>query len=109
MASVTPSAVKKKNASDGGGLEASPHVVVNTYGVCTDTTFRMEYFPSSGNKKAIALAPGASGTFSGTIDGEGDWDVGDHDVTILSEAASVKTSRATLRLTVCDHNKKTCP
>ncbi len=108
-ASVTPSAVNKKNASDGGGLETSPQVVVNTFGVCTGTTFRMEYSPSAGINKDIELTAGASGTFSGTIPGLNNWDVGDHDVKIFSYAASVKTSRATLRLTVCAHNKRTCP
>ncbi len=108
-ASVTPSAVKKKNASLGGGLATSPIVMINTGGVCTDTTFRMEYSPSAGVNRDILLTPDLAGSYSGTIPGLTDWDVGDHAIDIYSYVLSVKTKRASLRLTVCAHNKQTCP
>lgn len=109
-ASVTPSAVKKRNASAGSGLQASPRVVVNTFGACSDTTFRMRFSTSAGRNSDVPLVgPDSSGTFAGTISDEGDWDVGDHPVEIFSYAGGLETNRASLRLTVCAHNTRSCP
>lgn len=115
-ASVTPSAVGKQNGSAGSGLgtssqSVSPQVVINTVGLCTGTTFKMNYSPRTGVLPAdyTLTGPDASGAYRGTIDGTVAWDVGDHDVQIVSVAGLTRTSRATLRLTVCAHNKQSCP
>lgn len=115
-ASVTPSAVGKQNGSASSGLgtpslAVSPQVVVNTVGLCTGTTFKMKYKTrTSGTPAEYPLTgPDASGAFRGTISGTVPWDVGAYDVQIISVAGVASTNRATLGLTVCAHNKQTCP
>ncbi len=115
-ASVTPSAVGKQSGAASSGLgtptqAVSPQVVVNTVGVCTGTTFKMKYSTRTGETPTEypLTGPDVSGAYRGTIDGTVAWDVNAYDVQIISVAGVTPTNRATLGLTVCAHNKQTCP
>lgn len=107
-ASVTPSAVKKKSANDGGGLATNPRVAVTTLGTCVDLSFRMEYSSGNGVTRDVAMLIDATNTYSATVDGTLEWTVGDHDITVFSYSGSTKTVRARLRLTVCAANRRNC-
>lgn len=108
-ASVTPSAVHKKSANDGGGLSVNPRVAVTTLGSCSGVAFRMEYSSGDGVTRDTGLLGDASGTHAATVDGSLAWTVGDHEIKIFSYSGSTKSLRARLRLTVCAANRKSCP
>lgn len=108
-AAVTPAAIYKKNGAEGSGLRSNPRVEIHTLGGCVGP-FRMEYSPRTGRVDDVALFEELPGTFAGTVAGTTQqWEVGEHDITIFSTTGGVKTQRATLRLIVCDHQKRFCP
>lgn len=109
-ASVTPSAIVKRSGNDGSGLTPSPQVQINTSGLCTGITFSMSYSPrKDGTVDTRALPLTSTGTYAAAVDGNQGWIIGEHDIVVSSTQSGVTTSRATLRLIVCDHQKKVCP
>lgn len=106
-ASVTPSAVNKKSASDGGGLAINPRVAVSTAS-CGGVAFQMEYTSGDGVTRQKGMVGDASGTHSEYLDGTLEWTVGTHEIKVFSVASGTTTLRARLRLTVCAVNRKNC-
>lgn len=110
-ATVTPSALHKKRGHEGSGLVSDPYVEVSTVGDCTGLTFRMQYSPRAGVVDDVLLAKVTTGTYAGSVKGTTQtWEVGEHLIDIFSyDSLNVKVHRATLRLIVCDSQKKVCP
>lgn len=103
--SVTPSAVERSNNGNSAVLAATPIVSLNTSGTCL--TFTIQFSPRQGVTRTLALIKGTGGVYSTPITNattEG-WDVGQHAIDVYDSSS---TKRATVILTVCEHNAASC-
>lgn len=102
---ITPSAVNKKSASSGSGLDSDLAVSLPTAGVCTG--FKSTYQPTATSSFTTFLVGSADGTYRATIEGtDVAWDVGKRYVDIYDTGTNAKV--ASILLTVCAHNVSRC-
>jgi prepilin-type N-terminal cleavage/methylation domain-containing protein len=102
---ITPSAINKKSASAGSGLESNPAVSLPSTGTCSG--FKSVYQPTAATSVTTFLVASANGTYAATLSGTDiPWDVGKRYVDILDSSTNTKV--ASILLTVCANNVSRC-